>query len=57
MIIAQGPGNVVASAAVLAAYGGGALTSIKTTPLLTTDEAMSALRKASDVEYKTPSAG
>ena len=57
VIIAQGPGNVEASAAVLAAYGGGALTSIKTTPLLTTDEAFAALRKASDVQYRAPSAG
>ena len=56
VIIAQGPGNVEASAAVLAAYGGGALTSIKTTPLLTADEAISALRKASDVDYRPPTA-
>ena len=56
VIIAQGPGNVEASAGVLAAYGGGALTSIKTTPLLTSDEAIAALRKASDVSYRPPSA-
>jgi uncharacterized protein with GYD domain len=57
VIIAQGPGHLEASAAVLAAYSGGALTSIKTTPLLTGDEAIAALRKASDVQYRPPSAG
>lgn len=57
VIIAQGPGHLEASAAVLAAYSGGALTSIKTTPLLTSDEAVAALRKASDVQYQPPSAG
>jgi uncharacterized protein with GYD domain len=57
VIIAEGPGNVEAAAGVLAAYSGGALTSIKTTPLLTTDEAISALRKAGDVQYQPPSAG
>lgn len=56
VIVASGPGNVEAAAAVLAAYSGGALTSIKTTPLLTTDEAMSAMRKASDVQYRAPAA-
>jgi uncharacterized protein with GYD domain len=56
VIIAQGPSNVEATAAVLAAYSGGALTSIKTTPLITTDEAIAALRKAGDVQYRPPSA-
>jgi uncharacterized protein with GYD domain len=56
VIIASGPGNVEAAAAVLAAYSGGALTSIKTTPLLTADEAIAALRKASDVQYRPPTA-
>lgn len=56
VIIAQGPGNVEAAAGVLAAYGGGALTSIKTTPLLTADEAVAALRKAGDVQYRPPTA-
>ncbi len=57
VIIAQGPGHLEAAAAVLAAYSGGALTALTTTPLLTSDEAFSALRKASDVQYKPPSAG
>jgi uncharacterized protein with GYD domain len=57
VIIAQGPGHLEASAGVLAAYSGGALTSIKTTPLLTGDEAVAALRKASEVQYRAQSAG
>jgi hypothetical protein len=33
------------------------LTELTTTPLLTGDEAIAALRKASDVQYRPPSAG
>lgn len=57
VIIAQGPGHLEGSAAVLAAYSGGALTSIKSTPLLTVEEAMAAMRKASEAQYRPPSAG
>jgi uncharacterized protein with GYD domain len=57
VIIAQGPGTVEAAAAVLAAYSGGAVTELTTTPLLTADEAIAALRKASDVQYRPPTAG
>lgn len=57
VIVAQGPSHLEAAAGVLAAYSGGALTDIKTTPLLTADEMLEALRKASDVEYRPPSAG
>jgi len=57
VIISQGPGNVEGAAAVLAAYSGGALTSIKTTPLLTSDEAIAAMRLASEAQYRPPSAG
>ncbi|RIK41844.1 MAG: hypothetical protein DCC58_11940 [Chloroflexi bacterium] len=56
VIIAHGPGNIEAAAGVLAAYSGGALTAIKTTPLMTSDEAVAALRKAADVQYRPPSA-
>jgi uncharacterized protein with GYD domain len=56
VIIASGPGSVEAAAGVLAAYAGGALTSIKTTPLLTSDEALSAMTRAGEVRYQAPSA-
>lgn len=55
IIIAEGPSNVEGVAAVLAAYSGGALNSIKTTPLLTGDETLAALRKAGSVQYRPPS--
>jgi uncharacterized protein with GYD domain len=56
VIIANGPGNEEAAAGVLAAYSGGALTSIKTTLLLTSDEAISALKRAGEVQYRPPTA-
>lgn len=51
VIIAEGPGNVETTAAVLAAYAGGAALKLKTTPLLTSDECIAALGKAGDVQY------
>jgi uncharacterized protein with GYD domain len=48
------PGNVEAAAFSLAAQAGGALRSIKTTPLLTTAEGVEALKKAGTSGYKAP---
>ncbi len=56
VIIASGPGHEEAAAAVLAAFAGGAVTSLKTTPLLTADEALSAIRRAGEVQYRVPAA-
>jgi hypothetical protein len=39
----------------MAASAGGAVTAVKTTPLMTIDEAMEAMRKASGVDYRPPS--
>jgi len=52
--IVEMPGNVEAAAFSLAASGGGAVKSIKTTPLLTTAEGIEALKKAATSGYKTP---
>ena len=49
------PGNVEAAAFSLAAAAGGAVRSIKTTPLLTTAEGVAAMKKASMSGYKAPS--
>jgi uncharacterized protein with GYD domain len=57
VIIAEGPGNTEAAAAALAAVAGGAVKSLKTTPLLTTDEMIEVLKTASKVQYRTPTAG
>jgi hypothetical protein len=40
----------------LAITGGGALSSLETTVLLTVDETIEALRKASQIQYRTPGA-
>jgi hypothetical protein len=40
----------------LAIGGGGALSSIETTVLLTVDETLQAMRKAGNVQYRAPGA-
>jgi len=44
------------AAVALAIGGGGALSSLETTVLLTVDETMEALRKAKKVQYRPPGA-
>ncbi len=48
------PGNVEAAAFSLSASAGGAIRSIKTTPLLSTAEGIEAMKKASKSGYKAP---
>lgn len=48
------PGNVEAAAFSLAAAAGGAVRTIKTTPLLTAAEGVEAMKKASKSGYKAP---
>jgi uncharacterized protein with GYD domain len=48
------PGNAEAAAFSLAAAAGGAVKSIKTTPLLTTAEGLDAMRKAAASGYTPP---
>ena len=55
VVIVQAPDNVTAAAFSLAASAGGALKAIKTTPLMTTEEAMEAMRKAASAGYRPPS--
>jgi uncharacterized protein with GYD domain len=52
--IVEMPGNVEAAAFSLAASAGGALKSIKTTPLMTSAEAIDAMKKAAQSGYKAP---
>lgn len=49
------PSNVEAAALSVAVAAGGAVRSIKTTPLLSTAEAVEAMKKASTSGYKAPS--
>ena len=50
----EAPDNVSMASVVLAIGGGGALSSLETTVLLTVDETMEALRKAQQVQYRAP---
>ena len=50
----EAPDNVSMAAVVLAIGGGGALSSIETTVLLTVDETLDALRRAKQVRYQPP---
>ena len=52
----EAPDNVSMAAVALAIGAGGALSSQETTVLLTVDEAMDAMRRASKVRYKPPGA-
>jgi uncharacterized protein with GYD domain len=50
----EAPDNVSMAAVALAIGGGGALKSIETTVLLTVDETIAALGRASTIRYKRP---
>src|SRR5215210_6080886 len=50
----EAPDNVSMAAVALALGGGGALSSLETTVLLTVEETMDALRKAQQVQYRPP---
>jgi uncharacterized protein with GYD domain len=56
-LITEMPDNVSAAAIALAFAGGGSLRSFQTTPLMTTAEALDALRKAGTCGYKPLAAG
>ena len=52
----EAPDNVSMSAVALAIGSGGALSSFETTVLMSVDETLDALRKASEVQYRPPAA-
>ena len=53
----EAPDTVSMAAAALALAAGGALTSVETTPLLTVEETLAALQKASSIRYRRPGEG
>jgi uncharacterized protein with GYD domain len=53
----EAPDNVSMAAVALAISGGGAVSSLETTVLLTVEETMEALGKAEQVRYRAPGAG
>jgi len=52
----EAPDNVSMAAVAMAITGGGALSSLETTVLLTVEETLEALRKAQQVAYRPPAA-
>ena len=52
--ILQMPSNVDAGAIAIAFAAGGACKAVKTTPLLTVEEAVEAMKKATGSEYRAP---
>jgi uncharacterized protein with GYD domain len=55
VVIAEMPDNVSAGAISIAASAEGAVKAIKTTPLMTVQEGMEAMRKAGQAGYRAPS--
>lgn len=55
LVIVEGLDNTKAAAFSLAASAGGAVKSIKTTPLMTIDEGIAAMREAAVSLYRPPS--
>ncbi len=56
-LILQMPDNVSAAALSIAFAAGGALKTVKTTPLLTATEALEAMRRAGGSSYRAATAG
>src|SRR5215207_687426 len=50
----EAPDNVSMAATAIAISAGGALSSIETTPLMTVEETLAALKKASPIKYRPP---
>ena len=55
ILVAQMPDNASAAAFSIAVAAGGAVRACKTTPLLTLEEGVEAMRKASGAGYRPPS--
>ena len=54
VIIGEIPDNVSAAALAIAIAAGGAAKALKTTPLMTIEEGIEAMRKASSTGYRPP---
>ena len=54
VVIVELPDNEAAAAIAIAAAAGGALKAIKTTPLMTAQEGLNAMRKAMKAAYQPP---
>jgi uncharacterized protein with GYD domain len=56
VLVIDGPDNVGAAACSIAVTSTGAFKAFKTTPLLSAEEGMAALKKAGKINYKPPTA-
>ncbi|MGD0797480.1 MAG: GYD domain-containing protein [Acidobacteriaceae bacterium] len=56
IVIVEGPDLIGAAACSMVVSASGAFKSFKTTPLLTVDEGMAAMKKAGTLKYKPPTA-
>ncbi len=54
VVIVEAPDNVSAAAVALAVGATGAMSAYRTTPLMTTDEALKAMKQAAEVGYQQP---
>jgi uncharacterized protein with GYD domain len=54
VVVYEVPDNVSAAATSMVIGAGGAVTAIKTTPLISTDEAVEAFSRAKSLSYKPP---
>ena len=54
IVVAELPGNVSAAALAMAVGGNPGISSYKTTPLLTMEEPMAAMRQSSGTGYRSP---
>ncbi len=55
VVIAELPDNGAAAATAIAVAAGGAIRAVKTSPLLSVQEGVEAMRKAGQVNYRPPS--
>ena len=55
VLVVEGPDNVGIAAISMAVSSSGAFSAFHTTPLLTADEGMNAMKKAGKLNYKPPS--
>ncbi len=56
VVILEVPNNVAAASIAMAVGASGAISSLKTTVLVSMEEAMEAMRQASGVDYRSPGA-
>ncbi|HEY1263516.1 MAG TPA: GYD domain-containing protein [Terriglobales bacterium] len=57
VLITEMPDNAAAAGIAIAFAGGGACKSVQTTPLMSAEEALQALKKAGESGYRPPAAG